>query len=216
MTARIKQQMQGEHMTATANARIRIASPDDATAIRAVYEPYVLNTAITFEDEVPTVEEFARRITRTLQSYPYYVAELDGEVVAYCYAGILKERSAYQHAAETSIYVSTSMRGGGLGTRLYALLENTLEAQNVTCAYACISASTPPCPEAPATSQAFHEHLGYRLIGTFEQCGYKFDRWFDMVWMEKKLVAEPATPYPAFVPFSQLERSTIDALLAKA
>lgn len=203
-------------MPATASARIRVASPKDAAAIRAIYEPYVLNTAITFEDQVPTVKDFAQRIAHTLQSYPYYVAELDGVIVAYCYAGILKNRSAYQHAAETSIYVSTTMRGSGLGKRLYALLERTLAMQNVTRAYACITASAPPCAEAPSTSRAFHEHLGYQLIGSFKQCGYKFDRWFDMIWMEKKLIDEPGTPHPAFIPFPQLDRSTVENLLANA
>ena len=85
--------------------KIRIASIGDAEAILAVYAPYVRNTAITFEYDVPEIRNFRSRIEETLKNYPYLVAEEDGKIVGYAYAGVLRERAAYQHIAEMSVYV---------------------------------------------------------------------------------------------------------------
>ena len=90
--------------------RIRIATEDDAEALLAVYAPYVIKTAITFEYEVPTLEEFRGRIRHTLQKYPYLVAERDGTILGYAYVGPFHERAAYDWAVETSIYVEENLR----------------------------------------------------------------------------------------------------------
>ncbi len=198
------------------NAVIRLACPDDAQAIQKIYEPYVLETCITFETHVPSVEEFRSRIQNTLKNHPYFVAELDGEVIGYCYAGFFRPRVAYRYSIETSVYLRGDVKGGGLGRRLYTLLEEVLRLQNVTNAYACIASSTPSCEEAPDTSRLFHEHLGYKLVGSFEKCGYKFDRWFDMIWMEKMLLDEHPIPQPDFVPFSVLNQEEVARLIAQA
>ncbi len=198
------------------NATIRLARESDAEAIRGIYEPYVLETCITFETHVPSVEEFRARIAHTLENHPYFVAELDGEVVGYCYAGFFRPRTAYRYSIETSVYLRGDIKGGGLGRRLYELLEEVLRMQGVTNAYACIASSEPPCEQAPDTSRLFHEHLGYKLVGTFKKCGYKFDRWLDMIWMEKMLVEGHAEPYREFAPFPALDQEEVAKLIAQA
>ena len=97
---------------------IRIATPEDAFAIQKIYRYYVDNTAITFELEVPSVKEFQERITKTLERYPYLVAEEEGEVIAYAYAGIFYDRRAYDWSAEMSVYVQRGIHGKGVGTAL--------------------------------------------------------------------------------------------------
>ena len=198
------------------DAVIRIATVEDAEAIQQIYAPYVLETCITFETHVPSVEEFRGRIANTLNTHPYFVAELDGEVVGYCYAGFFRPRVAYSRSIETSVYLRGDIKGGGLGRRFYTLLEDVLRMQNVTNAYACIATHEPPCKEAPDTSRLFHEHLGYKLVGTFEKCGYKLDQWFDMIWMEKMLVDEHPLPCPAFVPFAELDHSVVAEMASRA
>ena len=99
--------------------KIRIASIGDAEAILAVYAPYVRNTAITFEYDVPEIGSFRSRIEETLENYPYLVAEENGKIVGYAYAGVLRERAAYQHIAEMSVYVDQECRRRGIGQALY-------------------------------------------------------------------------------------------------
>lgn len=176
---------------------IRSAKIEDATALLAIYKPYVENTAITFEYDVPTVEKFAERIQNTLEKYPYLVieriADADGangaapEILGYCYAGVFKARAAYSHCVETSIYIKLGEHGKGYGRALYNELESALKKQGFLNAYACIASPKPGSTHLDNSSQKFHEHMGYSLVGTFHDCGYKFNQWFNMIWMEKML-----------------------------
>ena len=162
----------------TSTINIRTASPSDAPALLSIYAPYVENTAITFEYTVPTPEDFRERIARTLDRYPYLVAQLNGTVMGYAYASAFHPRAAYDWSAEVSIYVSEDARGSGIGTRLYAALEDILKQQNIVNVNACIAFPNPG-------SISFHEKLGYQTVGHFTKCGYKLGRWWDMIWMEK-------------------------------
>lgn len=168
------------------NISIRIASKEDAGLLLDIYRPYVRQTAITFEYEVPTTEEFAGRIEHVLKKYPYLIAESGGEVLGYAYVGPFHGRPAYDWAVETSIYVNREKKRMGIGGRLYNTLESILKEQGILNLYACIA-----CPEddhdeyLTKDSIRFHERLGYRMVGEFRQCGYKFGRWYHMVWMEK-------------------------------
>ena len=167
--------------------KIRIATPEDAKELLEIYRPYVEKTAITFEYEVPSEEEFAERIRHTLRKYPYLVAESDGKITGYAYAGTFKERAAYDWSVELSIYVDESKKQQGIGKCLYAKLEEILQMQGILNANACIAWPKEEDPYLTRDSVKFHEKLGYQMVGTFHQCGYKFERWYDMVWMEKML-----------------------------
>ena len=103
--------------------KIRIASAKDAAALLEIYAPYVKNTAITFEYEVPSLQEFERRIENILKKYPYLVAETDGKIVGYAYVSAFKERAAYDWAVETSIYIDKKLKRMGIGKKLYSVLE---------------------------------------------------------------------------------------------
>ena len=165
---------------------LRVATPRDAAALLAIYAPYVRETAVTFEREVPSLEEFERRIATTLEKYPYIVAEQAGKICAYAYAGPFKTRAAYEHSIETSIYVNRSVRQIGIGSLLYMALENVLFVQNITNLNACIA--VPICENDPYLtngSKVFHEKQGYKPVARFHGCAYKFNRWYDIVWMEK-------------------------------
>ena len=117
----------------------RVARPEDAEALLAIYAPYVEETAITFEYEVPSVEAFRARIAHTLSTYPYIVAVEDEKIIGYAYVGRLHERAAYDWSVETSIYVDRCARKHGLGRQLYERLEAILRAMNIISVNACIA-----------------------------------------------------------------------------
>lgn len=167
--------------------QIRIVTSSDAEELLGIYAPYVRNTAITFEYEVPTVEEFTQRILKVLKRYPYLAAEIEGKIVGYAYAGTFHEREAYNWAVETSIYVAQDKKGLGIGKKLYEELERRLSLQNILNLNACIACTDNEDKHLTNASVSFHEHMGYRMVGEFRQCGYKFGRWYNMVWMEKHI-----------------------------
>lgn len=179
---------------------IRIASPEDAPALVEIYAPYVRDTAITFEYEVPTVDEFSDRIRRTLEKYPYLVSEEGGRILGYAYASAFKVRTAYNWSVETSLYVRQEARHQGLGSALHRALEAQLYRQNICNLCACITYPNP-------ASIAFHERHGYQLTAHFHRSGFKLGAWHDMVWMERELCPH-AVPPPPFIPFSQLPSSS--------
>ena len=169
---------------------IRNASTADAAALAAIYAPYVCDTAISFELEPPTPDEFASRIARTVERYPYLVAERDGAVVGYAYAGPFKERAAYAASVELSVYVDSAQRGAGVGRALYAELERALARRGVTNLYACVAYPVVEDERLTYASVRFHERCGFEIVGRFHGCARKFGRVYDMVWMEKHLAAE--------------------------
>ncbi len=194
---------------------IRIARLTDTEALLALYTPYVEQTAITFELVPPSAQDFAQRVANTLKRYPYLVAECDNEILGYAYASAFRPRHAYLHAAETSIYIRQNYRGNGLGKRLYAALAQLLRAQNIFNMEACIAHCEPADEYVPAASRLFHEKMGFHLVGCFEKCGRKFNRWYDMIWMERILAEHPLSPEP-YVPFPQLDGELVASILADA
>lgn len=182
---------------------IRTARPEDASALLDIYAPYVVNTAISFEYEVPSIEEFQARMKNILQKYPWLVAEKDGELLGYAYTHAFVGRAAYDHSAETTIYLKQNRTKIGIGKRLYLTLEEISNAQNIYSLNACIGYPETEDEHLTMNSIRFHEHMGYRFVGKFHKCGYKFGTWYDMAWMEKILKEPPKTP-PAVIPFPEL------------
>lgn len=183
---------------------IRIATPDDAQAIVQIYAPYVTETAITFDYDVPTVSEYAEKISHILASYPFIVAEEEGRIIGYAYASIFRVRVAYIHTVEVSIYVDRDYHGRGTGRALYLELERLLALQNVYILYACIT-TTERADDAHLDdgSVHFHEKMGYRHIGGHPLSGYKFGKWYSVVWMEKVIASRPDVP-DDFIPFPRV------------
>ena len=175
---------------------IRTATPADAAEILAVYAPYVEQTAITFEYDVPSLEEFTGRIAQTLERYPYLVALSEGKIVGYAYVSPFHARPAYDWAVETSIYVRMDCKRMGIGHKLYEALEELLKKQGILNMEACIAYPETPDEYLTRDSVAFHEKKGYRMVGEFCQCGYKFGQWYNMVWMEKHIGSHTDAPLP--------------------
>lgn len=196
------------------NITLRIVHPDDAAALLAIYAPYVEHTAITYEYTVPTVVEFSARIEHTLQKYPYIAAERGGELIGYAYTGAFHQRAAYDWGVETSIYLRRDCRGLGLGRRLYDVIERISRAQNILNLNACIAYPKIEDEYLTKNSVQFHEHLGFKYVGEFHDCAYKFGRWYNMVWMEKSIGEHDTEPSPV-VPFGDLDRCVIEEILNK-
>ena len=179
---------------------IRNASLADAPRILEIYAWYVEHTVITFEYDVPSLEEFEGRMRRTMQKYPYLVIERDGRVEGYAYAGSFVGRAAYDWACELTIYLDHDARKHGMGRALYEALADRLQAMGILNLYACIGYPQAEDEYLTRNSARFHEHLGFALVGTFHNCGYKFGRWYDMVWMEK-ILGEHRPDQPDIVPY---------------
>lgn len=179
--------------------KIRPVESGDVSEILNIYAPYVENTAITFEYEVPSFEEFANRVSETVKKYPYLIAEKNGHIVGYAYAGPFHDRPAYNWAVETSIYVDGQCKHMGIGGLLHAALESELRCRGFLNMCACIAyPKTDDDEYLTKNSVEFHAHLGYRFVGEFYDCGYKFGRWYNMVWMEKLIgehTSDPKSPF---------------------
>ena len=163
---------------------IRLATSKDSKELLEIYRYYVEHTAITFEYETPSIEEFRQRIKNTLLRYPYLVAEEEGKILGYAYASPFKERAAYDWSVETTIYVNKDMKKQGIGKKLYLALEEILKKQHVINLDACITDPAIEDEYVTKNSVQYHTHLGYHMVGKFYKSGYKFGRWYDMVWME--------------------------------
>lgn len=189
--------------------QIRVARESDAAQLQAIYAPYVERTAVSFEYEVPDVATFAGRIRRVQERYPYLVAESDRELLGYAYAGSFHTREAYSWAAEASIYLRMDCRRMGIGSALYRALESALKAMGVRRLYASIAVPDEPDEHLTLDSVRFHAAMGYRTVGEFHHCGWKFGRWYNTRWMEKVLASDNSAPSP-LKSFRELD---VDAIL---
>ena len=159
---------------------IRIATEADVPEILAIYAPYVTDTTVTFEYDVPTPEEFYNRFRTVTRDFPWLVWEEEGEILGYTYACRPFERRAYSWCAEPSIYLKPEVQGKGIGRKLYEALEELLKLQGYRVLLALITGEN-------TGSLRFHEKLGYEIAGELKDCGYKFERWLGVFWMEKKM-----------------------------
>jgi len=152
----------------------------DAGPVCAIYNHYVEQTAVTFEEAPIAAEEMARRIAEVTSRFPWVVWERNHTVVGYAYATSWKSRSAYRHSVETTIYLSPDAKGQGIGTLLYHSLVDRLRSLDVHCAVGGIALPNP-------ASVALHEKLGFVNIGRFREIGLKFGRWIDVGYWELRL-----------------------------
>lgn len=182
---------------------IRQATPSDAEGIRGIYSHYVTDTAVSFEFEVPSEEEFRRRIVNTLKKYPYLVAESKGKIVGYAYASEFKGRPAYAPSVETTVYIDPEYQRKGIGRAFYENLERMLRWQNVRLMCACIAYNEEEDEHLNHDSIRFHESIGFSEVGRFESCAYKFGRWYGIVWMTKSIFSD-RNPPKEFVPLSSM------------
>ena len=182
---------------------IRQATLADSAALAEIYAYYVEHTAITFEYEAPAPEAFAARMASIMAHYPYLTACCGEEIVGYAYAAPFKGRTAYDWAVEVTIYLKQGTQRRGAGRRLYAALEEALGRMGILNLYACIAFPRKEDGTLTRNSADFHAHMGYRTVGTFSQCGYKFGRWYDMIWMEKFIGPHGDNP-PPVTPFGRL------------
>jgi L-amino acid N-acyltransferase YncA len=160
---------------------IRAATEADAQALVDIYNYYITDTVITFEDIPLNADEFAGRIHKVLEGgYPYLVAEEDGVIVGYAYSSQFRTRVAYRFSTETTVYLKHDLTGKGHGTALYTALLKELRARGFHLA---IGGVTLPNP----ASQRLHEKMGFTKIGHFHEVGFKFDQWLDVGFWELKL-----------------------------
>lgn len=174
--------------------RIEKVNVSDARELLDIYAYYVKNTAISFEYEVPSLEEFENRIRTISSKFPYIKAVVDDTIVGYAYAGDFKTRKAYEWAVETTIYVRKDCKRNGIGRALYLQLEKSLKQMGIQNMNACIGSPIVPDEVLNRDSINFHEKMGFKMVGEFEKCGYKFDRWVNMVWMQKLIGNHETNP----------------------
>ena len=187
---------------------IRDACISDAPRLLEIYSYYVQHTAISFEYTTPTQEEFCRRMRHIMSRYPYLVAEVDGTVQGYAYAGAFVGRAAYDWSCELTIYLARDARKMGLGRQLYTALEQRLAQMGVLNLYACITCPDREDEYVTRNSMEFHSHLGFRQVAEFRSCGYKFGRWYNMIWMEK-MIGEHRPDQPSVVPYPETRGGTV-------
>lgn len=181
---------------------IRNAAIEDAERILEIYDYYVRNTAISFEYETPDLAGFQKRMRDIMKKYPYLVILKDGYIVGYAYAGAFHGRAAYGWACELTVYLDRDFQKCGLGRKIYEALERELQKMGVLNLYACIGYPETEDEYLTTNSADFHVHLGFVKIGEFHKCGYKFERWYNTIWMEKVIGKHeekqpPITYYPA-------------------
>lgn len=174
---------------------IRNATVADAKAILKIYQPYVLETTVTFETVTPTLKDIEQRISQTLASYPYLIGEKEGQVIGYAYARRFRERQAYASTAEMSLYLDRDIRGKGYGQFLLSALERALQDQGISNLISIVEASN-------YGSLKFHEKNGFLRSGFLPRVGYKFDQWLDIHILSKALML-PTLCWPSNLSIGQ-------------
>lgn len=187
---------------------IRPATIQDAGEILKIYSPFILNSGITQETEIPTIESFRERIISTMEERPWLVCEMDSEIAGYAYAGKHRERKGYQWCVEPSVYVDEKYYRFGVAKALYTALFDILQLQGYVNAYAVITLPN-------EKSVAFHENFGFRYLTTYKKIGYKLGQWHDVGWWEKQ-VNPHREKQTEPVKFSSLKSNDISEIFTRA
>lgn len=186
--------------------KIRLAQTFDSEAILNIYAPYVRETAISFEVDVPGIDEFAKRIETISQTYPYLVYLVDETIVGYAYASKYKERAAYGYDVEVSVYIQLQYHGAGIANKLYERLFILLNKLGYYNAYAGYT-------EPNVKSMKFHHKFGFTSAGIYHNTGYKFNHWHDVTWLEKAINDFNETP-KELKKIGELTKEYLDEVLA--
>lgn len=186
--------------------KIRFAKAQDSTALLKIYAQYI-NTAITFECVLPTVQEFTKRIESISREYPYLICEEDSHIVGYAYAHRQMEREAYQWNAELSVYLDNSFISKGLGKKLYRIMIDILKLQGIKTVYGGVTVPN-------EKSENLHKSLGFNHLGTYHNTGYKNGKWHDVIWFEKKIASYNPDPIP-LIPISKVSVEKLESIIKK-
>lgn len=161
---------------------IRTAKISDAAQICNIYNYYVANTVITFEEELVSIQEMEHRISTYLEQFDYIVYEYDGEVIGYAYGSSWRTRKAYRFSTETSVYLKNGYTGKGIGLLLYKKLVENLTQKGFHSLIGCVTLPN-------ISSEKLHEKLGFKKVAHFHEAGWKFDQWLDVGFWE--LIVNP-------------------------
>ena len=169
---------------------IRLITESDAGEVLEIYKPYVLNTIISFEYEVPALHEYVQRIRTNTAEYPWLVCLQNNKIIGYAYASKHRYRTAYQWSPESTVYLSPEFHRKGIARILYETLFSMLRLQGYFNVYAGVSLPN-------EKSVGFHRSLGFEDIGIFKKIGYKFGNWHDTHWFQLHLtehIYDPPVP----------------------
>ena len=169
------------------NKKIRIATEADSASILEIYAPFIMDTIITFEYEVPTLAEFAKRMTNIHKKYPWLLCEINGNIVGYAYASKFNERAAYDWSVDFSIYINPKYHGKNIGKSLYFSLSQLIKLQGYYNAYAGVTLPN-------IKSEGLHQSFGFKPIGVYQNVGYKFGNWYDVKLFGLKINEYPKSP----------------------
>jgi phosphinothricin acetyltransferase len=166
---------------------IRSVKPKDARILLNIYSYYVENTAISFEYVTPSIKEFKKRIKTITKRFPYICLVKDGQIKGYAYANTFHARKAYDWSVELSIYIEKDSRKSGYGRILYTELEKQLKEGGFRNLYAGIATPLQEDEYLDFSSHKFHEKMGFEKVAEFHGCGIKFDRVYNLIYVEKVL-----------------------------
>lgn len=184
--------------------KIRLATNNDAALILEIYQPYIENTSFTFETDVPSSDDFRKRIDDYLQNWPWLVCEENGIIAGYAYGSKYRERTAYQWCVEVSIYIHNDFQKRGIGKALYESLMEILKVQGYRNVYAVINLPN-------EKSVKFHESMGFSFFALYPNVGYKLGQWKNVGWWQINLNEYNMEPAPP-IKFSVLKKDFLETL----
>jgi len=185
---------------------MRLATVADSENILKIYAPFITDTAITFETEVPSASGFSDRVEAIIRRYPFLVYEIGNKIVGYAYAARHMERAAYLFDVDVSVYILPEHHGEGIASKLYGCLFALLDKLGYKNAYAAYT-------EPNAKSLKLHQSFGFDIIGTHHKTGYKFGQWHDVTWLEKAIGKHDDKPERA-LSISEISPEYLDSLFA--
>lgn len=191
------------------NIRIRLANKSDIVSLLHIYAPYVTDTVITFEYEVPTISEFEKRLSNIQKKYPWLVCEINDNIVGYAYASDFREREAYDWSVDFSVYINPQYHRKNIGKALYFSLSELLKLQGYCNIYAGVTIPN-------IKSESLHESFGFTPIGIYQNVGYKFGSWHDVRWYALKIKEHIQSPIKP-ITFDKINNTTeFKAIIEKA